>query len=84
MESTLTFEQWKSTIKEVTVTLIGQPPADINDVPYWDLWIRNINPLKLGTYVSCLHRSTNGILYNSRHLISLMQSLSGRCFISSV
>ena len=80
MQTHLTFQDWKKEVERVTRTLICRQPDEVDDLPYWDLWNRRVNPYKLGTYVSLLHNSTN----NTISLTSLITEVSDTVMTSMI
>jgi hypothetical protein len=44
------FISWKKYVNCVVDKILGKSPNDINDLPYYDLWVKNSNPLFVAFY----------------------------------
>lgn len=52
------YDVWKADVEKITKSLSGKSTADFTDLPYWDLWTWDVDPVQLAAYVVCFQGDT--------------------------
>ncbi len=48
--TSFTYDEWKKFVDQALISIINKGSHDVNDLPYYDLWDKNNNPLIIAMY----------------------------------